>query len=219
MSITATLDRTTSESSPAPAGTPADDRPATASAAVELRAALKALIASSAEPSLLLQLAEAIAASTGRGSGRGGTRSTRVPINVAALELDTQINSWARARLGEAIFTPVRREVSSKAALGAWGDTLAKRIRNGHVSEHEVRAWVRVLRSYAAQIRHLLTPHRVIEISGSCTECGATITTKAGGTAHALTGVVRISGMAVRCGACRSEWAGEATLRALAEFI
>lgn len=117
------------------------------------------------EDALLVQLREAVSSSLNSGSGAGGSPSTRNVLDGDALQkaaiITSQIGDWCRmaGMTGDQI---TRNAVTD---LRAWHAAFLSRNEPEEFYLGQLRAW-------AAQIRAMVNPPKVIEITAPCPVCG-----------------------------------------------
>lgn len=114
------------------------------------------------EDALLVQLQESVSSSLNSGSGAGGSPSTRNVLDGDALYkaavITSQIGDWCRM----AGATVTRDAVTD---LRAWHAAFLSK-------DDPDEFYIRQMRAWAAQIRAMVNPPKMLEITAACPVCG-----------------------------------------------
>lgn len=171
------------------------------------------------EDPLLDQLAQAVASGLGSPSGGAAEPWARNLLNTDALYMagiiTSQIGDWCRM-----VGAPTTRDAA--VDLRSWHTWFTKA-----PGESLDAGYIRKLGEWAVQIREMLNPPRVLEITRACTECLEAFYVNTEGNPvpwplvlsyRANTGDM-LDNATVKCRACGGEWKGEWALRGLRHDI
>lgn len=171
------------------------------------------------EDALLVQLEEAVASGLGSPSGGSSAPWARNLLNTDALHqagmMTSQIMDWCRM-----VGAKVTRRPSDD--LRSWYAAFSS-----NRGESLDDFYVRKLREWANQIRAMLNPPKVLELTAACPECRERFYVNDEGDPvpnpitvnYWANGASVWSGARAKCRACGFEWVGEWQLRALRHAV
>jgi hypothetical protein len=180
------------------------------------------------ENPLLLKLRNAVGSNIGGNGGDGKPARERVPIDVSAADLYTDITENIREWYGRETDYAEHGRPLPEVTLRQWYLRFVNRWRAGEITEDTMWSQIRILESWVRQVRDKLDPPNRIEITAPCPMCGTewvNIAPKIDGAqdpkdaemVRVLNAVeaARIDDAYALCRACGTVWKGVSRMRAL----